>query len=304
VSDLSHHLYEVDELVVGNSLEAVSYAFLNHKTLVLNDLHKLNFFDFFEPQTDLQKYRIEPEEYKLRTHKGTKLVGPSKLEVWEHLIFSLSLAGLLPVHDLVSYTRIEDENILKISTKNSRMIKFKFNKLRVFDDENVRGLSSPLQYDKYKVVDWINVRSGMKHEYDYFETEDDFVKEIYFYPSKRLGAGENDKRKDLVSISYLNKEQLEDFNYSDTYVKFKILSLMKQYGIKGARNGKRHDDPNKYAYYSVKIEPVRREVIKLTKPTYEDEGLLVFDNRDERKVYFQSSRQNGYLNKVHNSLSA
>ena len=91
---------------------------------------------------------------------------------------------------------------------------------------------------------------------------------------------------------------------SDTYVKFKILSLMKQYGIKGARNGKRHDDPNKYAYYSVKIEPVRREVIKLTKPTYEDEGLLVFDNRDERKVYFQSSRQNGYLNKVHNSLSA
>ena len=302
MNDLSRHVYKVDELVIGNSLEAVSYAFLNHKTLVLNDLHKLNFFDFFEPQADLLKYKLESERYELKTHEGIKLVGPSKLEVWERLVFSLSLAGLLPVHNLASFIRVEDENILKISTKNSRMVKFKFNKLRVFDDENVHGLGSSVQDDRYKVVDWINVRSGMKHEYDYFETEDDFVKEVYFYPSQRLGAGTNDERKDLVSISYLNKEQLEDFNYSDTYVKFKIQSLMKERGLKGARNGRRHDDPSKYAYYSIKIEPVKREIIKLTKPVYENEGLFTFDERKEREVYFESPHQNGYLSKVHDLL--
>ena len=111
MNDLSHHVYEVDELVIGNSLEAVSYAFLNHKTLILNDSHKLNFFDFFEPEADLQKYKLELGEYELKTSKETKLVGPSKLEVWERLVFSLSLAGLLPTHDLASSIRIEDKNI-------------------------------------------------------------------------------------------------------------------------------------------------------------------------------------------------
>ena len=184
------------------------------------------------------------------------------------------------------------------------MIKFKFNQLRVFDGENVYGLGVPIENDKYKVIDWINVRSGMKHEYDYFETEDDLVKEVYFYPSQRLGAGENDERKDLVSVSYLNKEQLEDFNYSDTYVKFKIQRLMKEHGIKGARNGIRPDDPSKYAYRSIKIEPTKREIIKLTKPVYESVKSFIFDNRKEREVYFESPQQNGYLNKVHNSLNA
>ena len=302
MNDLSHHVYEVDELVVGNSLEAVSYAFLNHKALILNDLHKLNFFDFFEPEIDLQKYGLELDKYELKTNEGIKLVGPSKLEVWERLVFSLSLAGLLPVHNLTSFIRVEDENILKISTKNSRMVRFKFNKLRVFDDENVHGLGSTVQDDRYKVVDWINVRSGMKHEYDYFETEDKFVKEVYFYPSQRLGAGENDERKDLVSISYLDKEQLEDFNYSDTYVKFKVQSLMKEHGIKGPRNGIRPDDPSKHAYHSIKIEPTKREIIKLMKSNYESKGSFIFDDRKEREVYFESTQQNGYLNKVYDSL--
>ena len=302
MNDLSHHVYEVDELVIGNSLEAVSYAFLNHKTLILNDSHKLNFFDFFEPEADLQKYKLELGEYELKTSKEAKLVGPSKLEVWERLVFSLSLAGLLPIYDLASSIRIEDKNILKISTKNSRMIRFKFNQLRVFDGENVHGLGVPVEHDRYKVIDWVNVRSGMKHEYDYLETKDCFVKEVYFYPSQRLGAGENDERKDLVSVSYLSKEQLEDFSYSDTYVKFKIQSLMKGHGIRGARNGIRPDDPSKYAYHSVKIEPVKREISRLTKSVYKNKELFVFDGRKEREVYLGTSQQDGYLNKVYNLL--
>lgn len=302
MSDLSRHLYDVDELVIGNSLEAVSYAFLNHKILVFNGEHKLKFFDFFEPEVDLQKYGIGLDKYELNTNKGTRLVGSSKLETWERLVFSLSLSGLLPVHDLVSFVRVEDEDILKVVTKNSRMIKFKFNKLRIFDDENVNGLGPSKFEDKYKVVDWINVRAGMKHEYDYFQTEDDFVKEVYFYPSQRSGGGENDERKDLVSISYLNKEQLESFNYSDTYVKFKVKGLMEKNGIRGPKNGRRHDDPNKHAYHSIKVEPYKREIIKLEKPIYEDKGSLIFDYRDERNVYFDSPSQDGYLNKVYDLL--
>tara|TARA_R110000824_G_scaffold277546_2_gene465757 strand:- start:1205 stop:2116 length:912 start_codon:yes stop_codon:yes gene_type:complete len=302
VSDLNHHIYEIDELVIGNSLEAVSYAFLNCKTIILNDDNKLNFFDFFEPEIDLQKYGIESEKYELNTYNGKKIFGTSKTELWQRLVFSLSLSGKLPVHSIASSIRIEDENNLKVLTKNSRVIKFKFDKIRIFDDENINGLGQSDVEEKYKVVDWVNVKAGMKHEYDYLETGEDFVKEIYFYPSERVGGGENDERKDLVSVSYLTKEQLEDFNYSDTYVKFKVKSLMEERGIRGPRNGRRHDDPNKYAYHSIKVEPYKREVIRLTKPVYEGDENLVFDNRGEREVYFDSTQQYGYLNKVFDLL--
>jgi len=290
VNKLNDHLYEVDELVIGSSLEAVSYSFLNHRTLIMSGFHRLNFFDFFSRGNDLTKYGIDTEEYELKTPDGSKKFGPSKLEIWEQLVFSLSISGLLPVHDLASSIRIEDENILKVFTKNSRMIKFKFKKLRIFNHENVYGLEMISEGEEYKVIDWVNVRSGTKHEYDYIETNDDFVKEIYFYSSQRLGAGDNDKRKDLVSVSYLNKDQLEDFNYSDTYV------------IKGARNGKRHDDSSKYAYHSIKLEPNKREIIKLTKLVHANKKSFIFDSRGEREIYSESSLQDGYLYKVHNSL--
>ena len=87
----------------------------------------------------MQKYGIESEKYELTSCKGIKLVGSSKLEIWERLVFSLSVAGLLPVHDLVSSVRVENENILKISTKNARMIKFKFNKLWYTQEEILTG---------------------------------------------------------------------------------------------------------------------------------------------------------------------
>jgi len=42
----------------------------------------------------------------------------------------------------------------------------------------------------------------------------------------------------------------------------------------------------------------------MTKPLYENEGSFIFDSRNEREVYSQSSQQDGYLNKVYDSLNA
>jgi hypothetical protein len=301
VSDLSRHIYKVDELVVGNSLEAVSYAYLNQKHIILNDIEKPHFFDFYDTEDELDKYLIDDIKYELASTDGPKIVGISKLEVWEKLVFCLSLAGLLPVSDKVYSMRIEDDNIFKITTNNSRVLRFKFNKLRIFDSKNISGLESPKEVDTFRVVDWIDVRSGMKHEYDYFGTEENFVKDVYFYPSPRTGGKQ---RKDLVAVSYMTSKQLEDFEYSDTYVKFKVLDLMKKAGIRGARNGRRPDDPEKYSYYSVKIEPSRREIQKNEKPMYEDKGSIVFDYRKEREIYSQSDGREGYLNRVGEVLSA
>ena len=51
--------------------------------------------------------------------------------------------------------------------------------------DNIAGFDSFENAKKYRVVDWVNVRSGMKHEYDYFETGEDFV----IADSTNLGNG-------------------------------------------------------------------------------------------------------------------
>ena len=78
---------------------------------------------------------------------------------------------------------------------------------------------------------------------------------------------------------------------------------MKDIGIKGPKNGKRWDDPTKWAYHSIKLEPNKRDIIRLTKPVYKNEGSIIFDNRDERQIYDSAKEiEKGYLNKIYDSL--
>jgi len=303
MKDLNRHIYEFDEIVIGSCLEAVSYSYLSGMPLILNGDKKPYFFEFFEKDSCLEKYLIKSTEYVLESSKGPRPVGVSRLEVWERLVFCLSMSGLIPAADKVFSIRVEDDNLLKITTKGSRVIRFKFKKLRIFDSDNVLGLIASREPEKFKVVDWVNVRSGMTHQYDHLETGDEFIKEIYFHPSERLGAGENDNRKDLVAISYLTREQLDDFEYSDTYAKFKITNLMKETGIKGARNGRRHDDPNKYAYYSIKIEPYLREVRVSEKHFFTNTECLIFDYREEREIYSDLGGLEGYTKKFSEAVN-
>ena len=140
------------------------------------------------------------------------------------------------------------------------MVKVKYSELFVFDDYNLYGLSVPTTgHDKYVVYDWFVVKSGMKHEYDLIYDKADFVNELIFYPSERIDGEHN--LKDVVGVSYLSKEQLDDFEYSDINARFKTLYMMKQAGIKGARNGRDMKDKTKYKYYSVKLETVSRDIV-------------------------------------------
>ncbi len=294
---MNKHKYEFDEVVIGNSLAALTYSYFNSVPLIYNEESKPQFFEFFDSDFELDKLHLEADNYELRGLESTKVVGHPKLKVWEHLMFVLSLSGHIPLSNKVSTIRIEDDNMLKITTKKFRVIRVKFKKLRIFDSKSIDGLSIPeKQIFNFKVIDWVDVKSGMKHDYDYFETDNDFVKEVYFYPSTRF-AGSKD-RKDLVSVSYLKKYQLENFENSDTYVKFKILKLMKAAGIRGARNGRDFNNPNKYKYYAVKIDPKKREVEKIERDFYENTESMIFDYRPAEEIYVDSKKKNEYSIKL------
>jgi len=219
------------------------------------------------------------------TPEGAKKFGNPKSELWKRLCYSLSLSGLMPLSNSPCSMRIE-EDLLKVYISNTRMIKLKFSQLHVFDGDNVEGLIDCSSEKLYQVVDWINVRSGMVHKYDRIKTDSSFVNCVHFYPSERV-EGNHDK-KDLVSISYLTEEQLNDINYSDTYVRFKTRDIMKGLGIRGKRNGKNPNYPHSskapYKYSALTLENDKREIRKSTFGSYEKLENVSFKNLTEEEL--------------------
>jgi hypothetical protein len=158
------------------------------------------------------------------------------------------------------------------------MAKIKFEELIIFSDDGVLGLPTPINIPqkKYKVYDWFDVRSGMKHPYDFIEDDTEFVKEILFYPTDRVDG--NQVYKDAVSISYLTEKQITSFEYSDINARFKTLKMMKGVGIRGARNGRDMLDKTRYKYYAVRLENSHRELEMLHKSVYESTDVINFNN--------------------------
>ena len=271
-----------DKLVIGSTLEALTYSCLNNIPLICSQLSPPHRFDYFDPKDDLSVFGVE-----------NKLKLPQS-GLWEKLFFYLSVAGLCPLTDKAVSLRITN-NVLKAPTANARMAKIHFNKLIVFDDKNIYGLGVPsIEDKKYKVYDWFDVRSGMKHEHDRIEDTTDFVNHILFYPSDRVSGEHN--FKDAVAVSYLDKEQLDDFEYSDINARFKTRYMMKEAGIRGARNGRDVLDKTKFKYYTVKIENTKREIIK-PRNIYESFDNVTF-NYDSFSDIIKTPFKESYVSKI------
>ena len=174
---------------------------------------------------------------------------------WEELCLNLSLGGRIPFGDKVAKIRLEENKLIVVAANRTYSLKFK--NLAV-SDTNIEGLPEPLEKcDVFKVIDWINVYSGMTHEHERIESTSDFVKCVLFYPTTRLD-GHHPNKKDAAAISYMSKEQINDPEWSDTYVRLKVLNMMDGVGIKG------------------KIETVKREIIPVKKNIYPELEFIEF----------------------------
>ncbi len=287
---LDKHTYQYDTIVIGGGLNAKIYAYYNKCPCICGNYASPFRFDMLQEEVV----------------QGLPGQNKNSLQSWETLNFILSLSGQLPMGDKATSLNIRD-NVIKSTTKDSRLAKFEFNKLVVFDDTNVYGL--PLikekKIGKSRVLDWFNVRSGMEHEYDLLETQDGFIRKVIFYPSDRFGNQASGRvRKDLVAVSFLEEDQVKDFEYSDTMARFKILQMMKDAGIKGARNGRDMNNPETYRYYSPKIEATQREIIPDVTNYYEEDERFEFryDTADELIKQF-SEEPDSYASKLLNLLT-
>jgi len=221
----------------------------------------------------------------------------SEVERWRHLAFVLSLAGQVPLSDNISKIRIEEGNYITCFTNNSKIIKVSYGDAYIIDDHLVAGLPPPTKAAKkeFLVLDWINVRRGANHPYDYIEDESSkFVNRLVFYPSERI-TGKRATVKDVCSVSTLTGRQLKALDYSETYVFLKTRDMMTKAGLKGSSNGTQAYN-GKPAYLSIKLELSTREAFPLHKNTYENTGSLHF-NFD-----LYNSTESGYNERIERFL--
>jgi len=250
-------LYE--NIVIGGSLEALKFAYSNDYPILCI------------PQ--------KPHFFR-----------PKCLAEWEHLAFLLSLSGQVPVASNIGSIRIDEEQReIKCFTNNSRVIVFQYGTAHVIDDHGVGGLPLPKKSAKkeYLVFDWINIRCGGHHPYDYIVDEESrFVGKVIFYPSERATSKRAD-RKDACAISFMTEEQLKNLDYSESYVLLKTRDMMEKAGLKGSRNGTQATT-GKPAYLSLKIEMAERETHLLHKNEYKNTSTINFNNfldKDESNEY-------------------
>jgi len=207
-------LYKFSTIVVGSELNAVLCATKEKACLLLNRRPFLHSFDTTDDEISvgLKKYPL----------------GSPKEEVWAELVYKHSMAGLVPFGDTINKINIVD-NILEVTTKLEKNIQLEYEKLFLYDDVNV--VNSPLQesVERYRVLDWFDIKSGAKHDLDVLQSDSDFVKTAKFFLSSRIDG--NKDRKDVVSESFLTLEQLHNVNYSDTMARFKVAALMKDAGV-------------------------------------------------------------------------
>ena len=295
-----HFSYE--KIIIGSSLEALLYCYYNNVPFVYTKMEYPDRFSYFDCELDLSNFGINNKIRILTGPDATKKIGVEKSWLWEHLYLCLSLAGLNPLIDKVSSIRIED-NKIKAFTHKARSAEINVDKIIVFNSAGVHGLPSPINIPekKYKVYDWINVRSGLKHKFDWIEDTSHFVKCIYFYPTDRI-AGDQ-VFKDACAISYLSEKELEDFEYSDINSRFKVLYMMKQAGIKGPRNGYDPNHKTKVKYRGVRIETSHREVKLLNPLIYESTGNIEFNYDSFDDIINNNQLEESYVREIYRRTS-
>lgn len=264
---LKDHIYEFDEVVIGLTTSSLLYSYIFNLPVIYKYKNKPRFFEFVDNSVNLTKIGILKENKQLNFPKGKLVKSYSKSRVMNHLMMIQSLCGNLPFKDEVADIRLdEEEKLLKITTKQQRIFKYKFNKLRIFD---TRGLSflkpTGESQDKHYVLDEFNIKVKNKKFYHVIPTEDDFPRNIYI---------STDEKK-LMAHSLLTPAEMSNPEYSSFFIQKQVERNLESNGIKA------------------KLEWMKRHYEDKDKDTYEEKDWLIIDQRDEEEVW-KERRVNTY----------
>tara|TARA_Y100000296_G_scaffold62166_1_gene72140 strand:+ start:593 stop:1324 length:732 start_codon:yes stop_codon:yes gene_type:complete len=238
--------FEWDSIAIGTSLGAMESAFESGSPVLFN--REPYFFEFEESDD-----------------------GEAKKKKWQRLASAIAIRGLNPFGNKITSIRINDGYLEVICS--TKKYKVSYNKIIFFDDENIENFPfERLKYNKYNIYDWFIVRSGASHEYNFLEGTDSFVKKIYFFSKINLP-----KYKDCVSHSIVEKDNMENFDFSPTMTRMKTINMMKEAGVKGTQHTRTYR-------YPIKLEFIRREVSRIKEEIFKENGIYILDTRESKDI--------------------
>jgi len=196
-------------LTVGYDIDAVRFAVKN-KTFILLNGHP-----------SIHSYDVDPAGCNLE-------------EEWAKKSVQLYDLGLNPFGDRIKTLRFDTKKKrVKVFTASSKY-EILYEHLTVFNLQNVFGLECDFNETLvgYRVLDWFDIKKSADISIDLLEdSTSNFVKKIQLFPSTRRDGAH--ASKDLVSESFLSREQLNSIDYSDTMARFKTMKMLSSRGVSG-----------------------------------------------------------------------
>ena len=192
----------LDKVVIGSNSSAAYYALMNEC--------------YFIPTR-----QVSPIFYKGETH------------TWPRLNTMLGLLSKRIAFENRETIRLLD-NQIKISAQNV-VYRYNFGECFIFDStgiqfENKITKINPKTFIVYDDFE-LSVLGPKRYHLDPITGGEGLAKELHFYCSERVDG--SDYITDCVVESELTKEQLHDFEYSDSMVRFVVERHLKSIGVNG-----------------------------------------------------------------------
>lgn len=258
----------LDRLVIGDSVESIVYAFLTDSYFIPT----LTFGPIFYKQVDQMFLGSKRQDFS-----------------WSRMQMLLALSGKMLNYKNITSIKTQD-NKVKISTKEGTY-KYYFGLCLIFDTTKVQLENEILKLlpKTYTVYDDFKISNlGKKHNYiEPKNTEDVLASKIHFYTSSRVDGA--NYVTDCVCESILNKEQINDFNYSDSMTRFAVKRYLDSVGIKGTfMNFYKNGNPK---FRKPSVTHLKRIVVEKERSLYKDSDNVKFMNLNMGQIFNDCSPQ-------------
>lgn len=276
---MKNAVHKYDTVIVGSNLEALLYAYITKYPVFFAGLKCPFEFEHFEPAFSFPL--AEFTNHTIKSNLGDIQLGINKLDLWNNLMFCLSLAGQIPITGEANSLRI-DNGTLRINS-NNRLLIVEPQKILLFDDLGVEGLGpAKSKVGKFTSYDYVEFNSMYAHEYDLIkDNKNNIISELWFV------SPPNDTRfKDGFLISTFKTKKEMDRDLAEYNIKFRLKDIFKKYGIKGKANGFHHIHKHIQRYKQVRYT-LKERIIVEPKNVYEDIDNILYMSYDAESIMNQ-----------------
>lgn len=247
----------LEDVIVGSCPYALLKSYAEKIPIVIDR--------YGSPDIDLEfKKQISIESLKTK----------SMADSWSMLKFLLSMEGLVVNPGQLEYLRIEDN---ALSFRNTTI---NFRKCHLFPSSVAKTELDVLRIenqDIYKTSDFMRLKFCNASNIDSIFPKDTFIDAIKCYG-----------KKDVLAISTLSKEQLTNFDYSDTIVRFiSEKELLKDERLHRPKISSVREDRR-----NPKLTVIERRVVSLEETVYKSSKKVKYYDRKKRNDILKAYRRN------------